>query len=125
MDLENMGHPSKDPRYSEISPSELPSGESLSQTLERVAPFLKSELLPSASQGQTPIVAAHGNSLRAILMCLDGMTPDEVLKLNIPTGVPIVYSVDDNGTARNRQFLGDQDQIKAMMDAVAKQGTSG
>ena len=69
-------------------------------------------------------MAAPGNSLRAIVMALDGMTPEEILKLNIPTGVPILYTLDEAGNARNREFLGDPEQIQAMMDAVANQGKS-
>ncbi|MBC02970.1 MAG: 2,3-diphosphoglycerate-dependent phosphoglycerate mutase [Phycisphaerae bacterium] len=124
MDPSSEDHPQNDPRYADVSKSLLPSGESLALTRERVLPFLKDELLPAAAAGSTPVVAAHGNSLRAIVMALDEMEPDEVLQLNIPTGVPIVYSIDQDGTARNRQFLGDPEQIQAMMDAVAQQGKS-
>ena len=124
MPLNDPGHPSHDARYSSLPKDCLPSGESLALTRERVSPYLEDQILPSALRGDVPLVAAHGNSLRAIVMALDGMTPEEILKLNIPTGVPILYTLDESGNARNREFLGDPGQIKAMMDAVANQGKS-
>jgi len=124
MDADHRDHPRFDPRYDSVPARYLPSGESLKQTRARVLPFLEDELLPSVLRGESPIVAAHGNSLRAIVMTLDAMTPEQVLKLNIPTGVPIVYTIDDDGNMRNREFLGDPEQIKAMMEAVENQGSS-
>lgn len=124
MPIDAPEHPKFDARYRDVPPQYLPCGESLQQTRQRVLPFLEDVLLPSVLRSESPIVAAHGNSLRAILMTLDGLSPEEVLKLNIPTGVPIVYSFEDDGSVRNRQFLGDPDQIQAMMDAVANQGSS-
>ena len=124
MPTDDPGHPRQDARYASLPQDCLPSGESLALTRDRVVPYLEDHILPSALRGDTPLVAAHGNSLRAIVMALDGMTPEEILKLNIPTGVPILYTLDEAGNARNRDFLGDPEQIQAMMDAVANQGKS-
>lgn len=124
MSLESDNHPRHDEKYHGIPTQLLPCGESLKDTRQRVLPFLQDELLPSVLRNNTPVVAAHGNSLRAIVMELDGMSADEVLKLNIPTGVPILYSISDSGHALNRKFLGDQAQVQAMMEQVARQGSS-
>ncbi|MEC8416723.1 MAG: 2,3-bisphosphoglycerate-dependent phosphoglycerate mutase, partial [Pseudomonadota bacterium] len=77
---------------------------------------------PDIQAGKRVIIAAHGNSLRALVKYLDGMSDEEVLSLNIPTGVPLVYELDENLKPISKEYLGDADAIKAMMDAVAKQG---
>jgi len=114
--------PGQDPRYAGIDPRILPKAESLKLTIDRVLPYWHDVIRPSILDGKRVIVAAHGNSLRALVKYLDGMSDEEVLELNIPTGVPLVYELDENLNPLKKEYLGDADSIKAMMDAVAKQG---
>ncbi|WP_218353290.1 2,3-diphosphoglycerate-dependent phosphoglycerate mutase [Alteromonas lipotrueiana] len=116
--------PGQDTRYSNIDASILPKGESLKLTIERVLPYWHDVIRPSIQQGQRVIIAAHGNSLRALVKYLDGMSEEEVLELNIPTGVPLVYELDENLKPISKNYLGDADSIKKMQDAVAKQGAA-
>ncbi|WP_185233214.1 2,3-diphosphoglycerate-dependent phosphoglycerate mutase [Teredinibacter franksiae] len=114
--------PGQDPRYAGIDLRILPKAESLKLTIDRVLPYWHDVIRPSILDGKRVIVAAHGNSLRALVKYLDGMSDEEVLELNIPTGVPLVYELDENLNPLKKEYLGDADSIKAMMDAVAKQG---
>ena len=113
---------SHDPRYHNVDSDILPRGESLKLTIERVLPYWHDVIRPDIQAGKRVIIAAHGNSLRALVKYLDGMSDEEVLGLNIPTGVPLVYELDENLKPISKEYLGDADAIKAMMDAVAKQG---
>ena len=99
-----------------------PGGESLKNTAERVLPYFNSLVLPMLIQGKNILVAAHGNSLRALVKHLDNISDDEILKYNIPTGTPLIYELDDNLVPTKNYFLGDQEKIKAAMSAVASQG---
>jgi len=114
--------PGHDRRYQQVDPALLPRGESLKLTIDRVLPYWHDVIRPSIQSGQRVIIAAHGNSLRALVKYLDGMSNEDVLELNIPTGVPLVYELDAQLKPISRQYLGDPEAIKAMMDAVAKQG---
>lgn len=114
--------PGHDRRYHQVDPALLPRGESLKLTIDRVLPYWHDVIRPSIQSGQRVIIAAHGNSLRALVKYLDGMSNEDVLELNIPTGVPLVYELDAQLKPISRQYLGDPEAIKAMMDAVAKQG---
>ncbi|CAA0363161.1 phosphoglyceromutase [Alteromonas marina] len=114
--------PGHDPRYNNVDTDILPRGESLKLTIERVLPYWHDVIRPDIQAGKRVIIAAHGNSLRALVKYLDGMSDEEVLGLNIPTGVPLVYELDENLKPISKEYLGDADAIKAMMDAVAKQG---
>jgi 2,3-bisphosphoglycerate-dependent phosphoglycerate mutase len=112
-------HPSHDPRYAGISP--LPSTESLATTLDRVLPCWNESVVPQLRAGKNVLVAAHGNSLRALVKMLDDISEDEITEFNIPTGVPIVYELDDKLTPVSRRFLGDPAAIAAATAAVANQ----
>jgi len=117
----DKGHPSNDSRYSGIDVRQLPSTESLKTTLERVVPFWTDRIAPQLKADKNVLVVAHGNSLRALVKMLDGMSDDDIVEFNIPTGVPIYYELDDKLQPKSRRFLGDQAAIKAAADAVAKQ----
>jgi 2,3-bisphosphoglycerate-dependent phosphoglycerate mutase len=117
-------HPGFDPRYAMLRREELPATESLKETLGRVKPYWDAALAPALQAGRDVLVVAHGNSLRALVKMLDGMSDDEIVGLNIPTGVPIEYVLDDSLVpAAPRRFLGDPEQIRAAADAVAQQAT--
>lgn len=122
VDEDNEYFPGKDPRYAGIDPAILPRGESLALTIDRVMPFWHDTIRPAILSGQKVIIAAHGNSLRALVKYLDGMDNDSILGLNIPTGVPLVYELDSNLRPIKSDYLGNPDEIKAMMNAVANQG---
>ncbi len=124
VDMEDEYFPGHDRRYHHIDPAILPRGESLALTIERVLPYWHDEIRPAIQRGENIIIAAHGNSLRALVKYLDGMSEEEVLGLNIPTGVPLVYELDENLKPISKEYLGDPDKIKAMMEAVAKQGSA-
>ena len=112
-----LGH---DPRYSGIA--NFPKTECLKDTVERVVPYWESEIAPKIKSGKRLIIAAHGNSLRALVKHLDGISDDEIVNLNIPTGVPLVYELDSELKPIKSYYLGDADTIKAAQEAVANQG---
>jgi len=122
IDEDNAYFPAHDPRYAGIDPSILPRGESLALTIDRVMPFWHDTIRPAILSGQRVLIAAHGNSLRALVRYLDSMDNDTILGLNIPTGVPLVYELDENLKPISRDYLGNAEEVKAMMDAVANQG---
>ncbi|AXR05092.1 2,3-diphosphoglycerate-dependent phosphoglycerate mutase [Salinimonas sediminis] len=124
VDTDSEHFPGHDRRYRNIDPSILPKAESLKLTIERVLPYWHDVIRPSIQDGKQVIIAAHGNSLRALVKYLDGMSEEEVLELNIPTGVPLVYELDENLQPVSKSYLGDPDEIKKMEEAVAKQGKS-
>lgn len=115
-------YPGHDPRYKSVSEAELPLTESLATTVDRVIPYWEQEIAPQVRQGRKVIIVAHGNSLRALVKYLDKMTEDEILKLNIPTGTPLVYELDDQLKPIKHYYLGDQDAIAKAQAAVANQG---
>ena len=123
MAADDAGWPGKDPRYAGLKPSELPASESLKDTVNRFLPYFESEIAPSIRRGQRVLIAAHGNSLRALIKHLDGVSDTDIVGLNIPTGVPLVYDLDDQlrPTAPGR-YLGDAEAVKRAAEAVAKQG---
>ena len=111
-----------DPRYSSIEKGKFPKTECLKDTVARVVPYFESEILPKVREGRRLIVAAHGNSLRALVKYLDAISDQEIVNLNIPTGIPLVYELDDHGKSLRSYYLGDQQAIKAAQEAVANQG---
>lgn len=115
-------YPGHDPRYAKLSEKELPVTESLATTIERVVPYWEEVIKPRVAGGEKVIIAAHGNSLRALVKYLDNMGEDEILNLNIPTAVPMVYEFDENMKPIKRYYLGNQDEIAAKQAAVANQG---
>ena len=114
--------PGNDPRYRDLTPSELPLTECLKDTVARVLPFWNSAIAPEVSAGKKVILAAHGNSLRALVKFLDNMSDQDVVELNIPTGVPLVYELDAALKPILHYYLGDQARIEAAVKAVAAQG---
>ncbi|XP_067909493.1 phosphoglycerate mutase 1 [Heterodontus francisci] len=114
---------SKDRRYADLSEDELPSCESLKDTIARALPFWDEEIVPQIKAGKRVLVAAHGNSLRGIVKHLEGMSEEAIMELNLPTGIPIMYELDKNlKPVKPMQFLGDEETVKAAMAAVAAQG---
>jgi 2,3-bisphosphoglycerate-dependent phosphoglycerate mutase len=115
------GHPRFDRRYASVPAGELPSSESLKDTLARVLPFWNARIAPELQAGRNVLVAAHGNSLRALVKMLDQMSDAAIVELNIPTGVPLLYELDANLKPISSRYLGDAEAVKARAEAVAKQ----
>jgi 2,3-bisphosphoglycerate-dependent phosphoglycerate mutase len=115
------GHPRFDRRYAGVPAGELPSAESLKDTLARVLPFWNSRIAPELLAGRNVLVVAHGNSLRALVKMLDGMTDGEIVELNIPTGVPLLYTLEPDLKPISSRYLGDAEAVKARAEAVARQ----
>ena len=113
-----------DARYCGIEKGKFPLTECLKDTVARVVPFWENEIAPKVKAGKRLIVAAHGNSLRALVKHLDVISDDEIVNLNIPTGIPLVYDLDDNLKPLKSYYLGDAEAIKAAQNAVANQGKS-
>ena len=114
--------PQNQDMFRDVDPSLLPLHESLETTIERAVPFFEEVIKKDMQAGKLVIIAAHGNSLRALVKYFDDMTPEQILEVNIPTGVPLVYEFDDNFKVIKSYYLGDQEALKAKMDAVANQG---
>ncbi|MBB6054868.1 2,3-diphosphoglycerate-dependent phosphoglycerate mutase [Tolumonas osonensis] len=114
--------PGHDPRYSQLNREQLPLTESLAITIDRVIPFWNAVIKPRVASGERVIIAAHGNSLRALVKHLDGISEKDILELNIPTGVPLVYEFDDNMNPVKHYYLGNPEEIAAKSHAVASQG---
>jgi len=121
MSADDPGHPRHDPRYAGIDPALLPSTESLKDTLVRVLPFWNERIAVELRKGRNVLVAAHGNSLRAMVKMLDDVPESEIVELNIPTGVPLLYELDDALQPRSRRYLGDPAAIAAAAEAVRRQ----
>jgi 2,3-bisphosphoglycerate-dependent phosphoglycerate mutase len=115
------GHPRFDRRYAGVPRNELPACESLKDTLARVLPFWNARIAPELRAGHNVLVAAHGNSLRAMVKMLDGVSDSEIVELNIPTGVPLLYELDGDLKPLASRYLGDPEAVKARAEAVAKQ----
>ncbi|EAY18027.1 phosphoglycerate mutase, putative [Trichomonas vaginalis G3] len=114
-------YPGNDARYKDLDPACLPLHESLKTTIDRVLPFWFDQIVPAIKSGKKVIIAAHGNSLRALVKYLDNMSEDEIVALNIPTAVPLVYELDENLRPVSHRYLGDQEKIAAAINAVANQ----
>lgn len=115
-------YPGRDPRYAGLSQDELPLTESLKETVARVIPYWQREIVPVIKAGKRVIIVAHGNSLRALVKYLDGMSEEAIIKLNIPTGAPLVYELDENLKPIKSYYLGDPEEIARAAAAVAAQG---
>jgi 2,3-bisphosphoglycerate-dependent phosphoglycerate mutase len=114
--------PGRDPRYASLTKEELPLTECLKDTVARFLPLWHETIAPAIKSGKKVLIAAHGNSLRALVMYLDNVSEADIVELNIPTGMPLVYELDDNLKPINRYYLGDPEKVKAAMEAVAAQG---
>ncbi|XP_068943673.1 phosphoglycerate mutase 2 isoform X1 [Petaurus breviceps papuanus] len=114
---------SKERRYAGLKPGELPTCESLKDTIARALPFWNEQIAPQIKSGKRVLIAAHGNSLRGIVKHLEGMSDAAIMELNLPTGIPIVYELDDQlKPTKPMQFLGDEETVRKAMEAVAAQG---
>lgn len=117
-------NPKKDVMYRQEEKEFLPLGESLKDTIDRVIPYFEEAIRHSIQENQRGLLVAHGNSLRALMKYLEGYTPEEILRVNIPTGIPLVYELDESGRVLSKEYLGDQDTINAKIQAVVQQGTA-
>ena len=115
-------HPRGDPRYAALGDAELPLAECLKDTVARFLPFWHERIAPDLEAGKRVLIAAHGNSLRALVKHLDDVSDDEIVGLNIPTGVPLVYRLDGDLNAISHEYLGDPDEVRRAMQSVAAQG---
>lgn len=115
-------HPGKDRRYAGLSEAELPLTECLKDTVDRFLPHWHDEIAPTIKAGKRVLIAAHGNSLRALVKYLDDISDEAILKLNIPTGMPLAYELDDNLKPIKNYYLGDPDAVAKAMQSVANQG---
>ena len=123
IDDDNEYSPTKDPRYKKLSASELPKTECLKDTVARFLPLWEKEIGPAIKRGERVIIAAHGNSLRALVKHLDNVSDEDIVELNIPTGIPLVYELDENlRPLKPRYYLGDAAAAEAAAKAVASQG---
>jgi 2,3-bisphosphoglycerate-dependent phosphoglycerate mutase len=118
-------HPSRDRRYAGLRPEELPLTESLKDTVARFLPYWHEAILPDIRAGRRVLIAAHGNSLRALVKYLDRVSDEDIVELNIPTGVPLVYELDAELEPTRKYYLGNQEKIRQAMASVANQGKSG
>jgi 2,3-bisphosphoglycerate-dependent phosphoglycerate mutase len=122
LDNADKRDPGNDPKYRELGENELPLTESLKDTIARCIPYWHDVIAPTLKAGKHVIVSAHGNSLRALVKYLDNIGDDEVVNLNIPTGIPLVYEFDERLKPQNHYYLGDAEEVKRAITEVARQG---
>ena len=115
-------NPASQKVYSDVDPKLLPRTESLKDCVARVVPYFEGTIKPVIESGKNVVIAAHGNSLRSLVKYLEGISDEDIISLNIPTGVPLVYDLDENFKVLGKRYLGDQAAIEAAMQAVANQG---
>ncbi len=118
----DLRHPDRDPRYKSLSKDQLPLTECLKDTVARFLPCWQEQIAPAIRTGKRVLIAAHGNSLRALVKYLDNVPDQEIVELNIPTGMPLVYELDDGLKPLRHHYLGDPERVKAAEEAVASQG---
>jgi len=122
IELNDERYLGNDPRYCNIEKGKFPSTECLKDTVARAVPYFEDEIMPKIKEGKRLIIAAHGNSLRALVKYLDNIPDNEIVNLNIPTGIPLIYELDDDLKPIKSYYLGDAEAIKAAQQAVANQG---
>jgi 2,3-bisphosphoglycerate-dependent phosphoglycerate mutase len=122
--IDDPRHPSRDPRYAGLTPGELPLTESLKDTIARFLPYWRETIAPDVKAGRRVVIVAHGNSLRALVKHLDHMSEADIVDLNIPTGIPLVYELDDQLTPIRHYYLGDPAAAAAAAARVASQATN-
>ncbi len=115
-------YPGNDPRYKDMNPKDIPLTECLKDTVARFLPHWHETIAPTIKSGKRVIIAAHGNSLRALVKYLDNVSEKDIVGMNIPTGMPLVYELDDNLKPIKNYYLGDPEEVKKAMESVAKQG---
>lgn len=121
LEKDDERYPGKDPRYADLPEDEVPTTECLKDTVERFLPYWKETIAPAIKTGEKVIIAAHGNSLRALVKYLDNISDEEIPGLNIPTGVPLVYELDEDLKPIRHYYLGDQEAVQNAINAVANQ----
>jgi 2,3-bisphosphoglycerate-dependent phosphoglycerate mutase len=112
----------QDPRFASIAAADLPRGETLKTTLQRLLPLWNGEIAPRVKKGERVLIVAHGNSLRALIQHLEQISPEQIMELNVPTGTPLVYELEDSLRAKSKRYLGDPEEIARAQAAVASQG---
>jgi 2,3-bisphosphoglycerate-dependent phosphoglycerate mutase len=122
LDAKDPRHPQNDLRYQQVDPKLLPGGESLKLTVARFLPLWNEEIAPTILSGKKVLIAAHGNSIRALIQHLENLTPEQIMEVNVPTGIPLMYELDSKLKVLNKQYLGDADLVAAAMEHVAAQG---
>jgi len=115
-------YPGTDPKYKGLNSEDVPLTECLKDTVERFLPYWHEIIAPTIKDGKSVLISAHGNSLRALVKYLDNVSEDDILKLNIPTGIPLIYELDDDLKPIKHYYLGDAEEVKVAMEAVANQG---
>ena len=124
LDQDDDRHPRFDKKYQNLDPKSLPSSECLKDTVERFLPYWEQTISPNVKNGKKVMIVAHGNSLRALVKYLDKISDDKILGLNIPTGTPLVYEIDEDLNPLKKYYLGNQDEINEKINSVASQGES-
>ena len=122
LDPDDERHPGKDRRYANLPAENLPLSECLKDTVDRFMPLWKDTIAPVVQEGKSVLIVAHGNSLRALVKYLDGVSEEDIVGLNIPTGMPLVYDLDADLKPLDRRYLGDPEEVAKAMEAVANQG---
>jgi len=122
LEINDPRYPGYEARYKNLAEKDIPRTECLKDTVMRFLPYWHDTIAPAVKSGQRVIIAAHGNSLRALVKYLDNISDDDIAGMNIPTGMPLVYELDDNLMPRRNYYLGDADSVKNAMQAVANQG---
>ncbi len=122
MEKSDERYPGHDPRYKDLKESELPLTECLKDTVERVLPYWHETIVPTIKEGKRVLISASGNSLRALVKYLDNVSEEEIVELNIPTGIPLVYELDDNMKPIRHYYLADPEELKKATEKVANQG---
>lgn len=125
LEMDDERHPRSDARYTNLPPAALPATECLADVVRRVVPYWEDRIAPDLRGGHTVLVAAHGNSLRALVKYLDGMSDQDIPHLNIPTGIPLVYELDSDQRPLTHYYLGDADAARRAAEAVANQAKAG
>ena len=124
LELDDKRHPRFDDRYSNLTENELPASECLKDTVERVLPYWHDTMAPSIQSGKNVLIVAHGNSLRALIKYLDKISDEEIVGLNIPTGTPLVYELDNKLNPTKHYYLGNSEEIDKKVAAIVSQGRS-
>jgi 2,3-bisphosphoglycerate-dependent phosphoglycerate mutase len=124
LDEEDAQNPQNQKQYREFNKAQLPLCESLKDTIDRVIPYFNAVIKKDMLAGKRVLIAAHGNSIRSLVKYLDNLSEQEIIEVNIPTGVPLVYEFDPEFKVINKYYLGDQEAVKAQMEQVARQGKS-
>lgn len=124
MALNDPRHPQNDPRYKNVPLEQLPQGESLKMTVDRFLPLWKNEISQPLLAGKNVLIVAHGNSLRALIQYLENLTPEQIMEVNMPTGIPLHYQLDSSLKVISKQFVGSAEDVQRAIESVANQGKS-